>query len=135
MKYLFFVFFSLSVLPLYGQEETACQILKSFFKDKNVEEVFGFDTYKDVPIIIVDKRMRFNGCFIGNQYGRKVEIITDTTSQDVINPSNIIIYDLLKIGKQYKINVYFKLRQAYGDIYFKRKGNRYVVSKFSVGNF
>jgi hypothetical protein len=119
----------------YGQNRANCEILNAFLSNDKVKGLFGLDTYRDVPIVIVEFSNRFSECALRDYYGRRVEIVNDTSYQSVVNHSNIIVYDLVQIRKAYKMKVYFKIRQAYGDVYFKRKKTGFVLSKFEVGRF
>lgn len=135
MRFLFALLATFCFLSAYGQQSINCKILDAFLEDDNAKGVFGFEVYKGVPITIVDISRQFKECSVPDRYGRKVEIVHDSSYQEVVNSSNIIVYNVTRTHKRYKMKVYFKIRQAFGDIYFKKKKDYFVVSKFSVGNF
>jgi hypothetical protein len=107
--------------------------LNALLSHHETKEIFYFDKHKEVPIVFVDVNGYFNGCDIRAYYGRKIIFSHDSSYYKIANYSNIIIDKLVQIQGGYKISVYYKIRNAYFWVEFKRKNNRFIVSKLSGG--
>jgi hypothetical protein len=120
---------------LYSQRHADCRLLTELLRNDDVRRVFHLDLYKGVPIIFVDAKKYFDSCQIGSVFGRPVKIVHDSSLENVIDDSNIIIMSLVTKGNMYRIELYHKIMEAYGHIEFRKKRNKYVIKKVLMGNF
>jgi hypothetical protein len=110
-------------------------MLIAILKYEKARQTFKFDTHKGVPILFIDINKSFNSCKFDIFYNRKVEITTDSSFLNQSNPSNIVVFGLKVSGKRYKIEIQQKYTGAYGFIEFRKKGQRFTITNFSVGYF
>jgi hypothetical protein len=134
MKTLITLFLLISFQCAYGQENK-CDLLFVLLKNENVKQIFNLQRFKIPVIIFVDTNRFFEGCIIGSIYGRAVRIVHDSSYIQEENYSNLVLYNLLPTKKGFKLEVFYRVKQAYGWVEFKKKGNKFEVSKTSLGYF
>ena len=124
-------------IPFYSnaQKINRCELLNALLKHSEAKKVFYFDKHKEVPIVFVDAHNFFRDCVISNYYGRKIEFVQDSSQVGISNYSNIVINNFSQTSKGYKIGVYYKIRNAFYQVEFKRSGSNVIVSKFTGGYF
>jgi hypothetical protein len=135
IKPLLFAMLSLSCSGVFAQESADCDPLAALLKYEKARKVFLFDQHKESPITFVDVKLFFRNCNIGNYYGRKVEIVHDSTYLRTSNFSNYIINNYTQTQHGYKISVFYKKKNALFTTEFKKKNNKLVVTRFEGGYF
>lgn len=144
MKFLFFKIAIIIILSLFAlclpftlqsQNSQHCLILTTLLRDTMACQTFKFDKHKDLPIVFIDKKGIFKGCNIPPFYSREIEVREDTSGINETNHSNIILLNLIKYRKKFKMEVHQKYTGAYGNIIFRKRRNEFTISKFEVGYF
>lgn len=118
-----------------GQTKKNCEVLDALLKYDEARKVFFFDKHKDLPITFIDVNIIFNDCAFNDYYGRKVQIVHDSSYIKAENYSSIMVSSFKKTRNVCKMSIYYKIRNAFYRIEFKRKNHGIVVSKFSGGYF
>lgn len=135
MKLLLLLSLSTFSIITYGNDSTSCKILMGLLNYKDAQRIFFFNEYKNLPIIIIDVKHKFVNCNYLTINEKKVQIIHDTSYLQQKAISYVIIHNLKRKNRKYKMEIYQKATGAAGNIEFEKKGNEYVVSKFDIGYF
>lgn len=121
--------------PSSAQIELRERLLIALLENDQARNTFKLDKHKDLPIVIIDVKDLFRGCILENIYEREVKVVNDTSTIAQKDASNIIIYNLSKKGGVYNIEIEQKYTGAYGNVKIRKRGQKIILTDFSVGYF
>ena len=118
-----------------SQASISCQVMDAVLKYDKAIDIFLFKKNEKVPIVFIDVHSFLNDCNFTLYYGRKVQVVHDSSYLRVANKSNITVMGYGKTGGRFKVSLFYKGTNAFYTFAIKRKGRKLVVVNYNGGYF
>lgn len=113
-----------------GQKANTYQALAAILKYEAATEPYYFNKNLSSPIVFYDTAKVFNGCSLGEHYGRRVEVANAFPEGKAPTPSDYIIIIKHRTKRAWEIIISYKSSGAYCSFFLKEKKRDFRIVKF-----